>query len=193
MTAKAAPHGVSAQPSLARERSETRSMSGDGRCARAEQRGVWRSQIKFGGKLEPQLAENGGQRQRRHLGRHQCAGEMDERADRAVVVGEVFTTGWIGRCVEVRGRWLRPGEHARRWRGRTAPESSPRAALAAGAPAQQWRRQRRTAAVSWPLAAWAQQTRKRGPSLEQLNLMGRMADLDYSRCDGHHEMVDWLK
>src|SRR5262249_4402079 len=32
------------------------------------------------------------------------------------------------------------------WRGRTVPESSPRAALAAGAPAQPWRRQRRTAA-----------------------------------------------
>ena len=33
------------------------------------------------------------------------------------------------------------------WRGRTVPESSPRAALAAGAPAQPWRRQRRTAAA----------------------------------------------
>jgi hypothetical protein len=36
------------------------SMSGDGRCARAEQRGVGCRQIKVGGKLEPQPAENGG-------------------------------------------------------------------------------------------------------------------------------------
>jgi hypothetical protein len=40
MTAKAAPHGVSAQPSLARGPPRPQSMSGDGRCARAEQRGV---------------------------------------------------------------------------------------------------------------------------------------------------------
>src|SRR5438105_2569080 len=40
MTAKAAPHRVSARRSPARARSDTRSMSGDGRCARAEQRGV---------------------------------------------------------------------------------------------------------------------------------------------------------
>jgi len=64
-------------------------------------------------KLEPQPAENAGQRQRRHLCRHQCAGEMDERADRAAVVGEMFATGWIGRRIEVGGRQLGPGERAR--------------------------------------------------------------------------------
>src|SRR5262249_31900267 len=38
---------------------------------------------------------------------------MDQRADRAMVVRGVFTTGWIGWRVEVRGRWLRAGERAR--------------------------------------------------------------------------------
>jgi len=37
ITAKTAPRGVSAQRSLARGRADTRSMSGDGRCARSEQ------------------------------------------------------------------------------------------------------------------------------------------------------------
>src|SRR6266567_904251 len=44
---------------------------------------------------------------------------MDQRADRAVVVGWVFTTGWIGTRIEVVGRWLRVGERTRgrrKWR-----------------------------------------------------------------------------
>jgi hypothetical protein len=104
-------------------------MSGDGRCARAEQRGVWCRQVKFRGKLEPQPAENAGQRQRRHLRRDRCAGEMDERADRAMVVGGVFATGWIGRRIEVRGRWLRAAFRALEARGTlTYVKSSPFAA-----------------------------------------------------------------
>src|SRR5215472_7073322 len=43
---------------------------------------------------------------------------MDQRADRAMVVGEAFATGWIGRRVEIDGRWLRVRERARARRRR---------------------------------------------------------------------------
>src|SRR5262249_45400378 len=48
---------------------------------------------------------------------------MDQRADRAMVVREVFTAGWTGRRSEVVGRWRRAGERARaRWKRRDALE-----------------------------------------------------------------------
>src|SRR5262249_38783528 len=96
---------------------------GGGGCGGGEE-GVWGGgKIKFSGRFEPKPAENTGHRQRRHFGRHQCAGEMDQRADRAMVVREVFTAGWTGRRSEVVGRWRRAGERARaRWKRRDALE-----------------------------------------------------------------------
>src|SRR5262245_62240248 len=43
---------------------------------------------------------------------------MDQRADRAAVVGEVFATGRIRRRIAVVGRWRRAGERARARRKR---------------------------------------------------------------------------
>jgi hypothetical protein len=92
---------------LARALADTSAMSGERRCACLEERGLWRRQLKFGVELEPRLAENVGQRHRRRLGRHQCAGEMDQCANRAAVVRVVFTTGRSRRRVEIIRRCLR--------------------------------------------------------------------------------------
>ena len=84
-----------------------RSMSGDGRCAGAKEGAVGSRQVEFGGSLELQSPENAWQRKRRDFGRHQCARQMDERADRAAIVGERLIAGrvrmsWCGVAVRLR-------------------------------------------------------------------------------------------
>jgi hypothetical protein len=87
-------------------------MSGDRRCACSEEGGLGCRQIEFNGGCEPQAAEHARQRQSWRLGRYQCAGEMDQSANRAAVVRDVFTTGRTGRRIDFVTR-LRAGERGR--------------------------------------------------------------------------------
>src|SRR5262249_1739687 len=75
------------------------SMPGDGRWAWLEEGALRCYQIECNSGLEPKSVKNARQRQRRSLGRHNCAGEMDQRADRAEMVREVVMTDRAGRRI----------------------------------------------------------------------------------------------
>src|SRR5262249_14735017 len=94
---KTTPSAGSAQPRWREAGPPGNSMSADGRCACLEEGALRCHQIECNGGLEPQSFKNARQRQRWGLGQHNCAGEMDQRADRAKLVREVVMTGRTGR------------------------------------------------------------------------------------------------
>jgi hypothetical protein len=92
---------------LAAARPLAGSMSDDGRPACLEDDAVRRRHVDGDGGLESRAGENLRQRHRRRLGGYQCAGEMDQAADRAEIVGKVFMIGTTGRRAGLLARQLR--------------------------------------------------------------------------------------
>jgi hypothetical protein len=83
------------------------SMSDDGRCACLEDDAVRRRYVDGDDGVESQAAKNLRQRHRRHLGRYQRSGKMDQVADRTEIVGKAFMIGRTRRCAALLGCELR--------------------------------------------------------------------------------------
>src|SRR6516162_9750165 len=83
---------IPAQSSLARGRSEISMRLGGGRRADLERSCTWRARAEFDRELEMQPAKMILQRQRRGLCRDHSARQMNQCADRAIIVGDRLVT-----------------------------------------------------------------------------------------------------